>query len=153
MIRRCANADFPAVEAVINEAAQGYRGVIPADCWHEPYMTGVALKTEVDAGVNFWGWEESRTLIGVMGIQPVREVTLIRHAYVRTRIKGEESEARCLPSLRTRRGVHCWSAHGPRLSGQSVSTSGMDFAWSRRQRRTDFSAHIGVFPHGREKRR
>ena len=88
MIRRCANADFPAIEAVINEAAQAYRGIIPADCWHEPYMTGAALKTEVDAGVNFWGWEESGTLIGVMGIQPVRDVTLIRHAYVRTAHRG-----------------------------------------------------------------
>jgi len=88
MIRRCANADFPAIEAIINEAAQAYRGVIPADCWHEPYMTGFALKAEVDAGVNFWGWEESGALIGVMGIQYVREATLIRHAYVRTAHQG-----------------------------------------------------------------
>ena len=88
MIRRCANADFPAIEAIISEAAQAYRGVIPADCWHEPYMTGLALEAEVDAGVNFWGWEESGTLIGVMGIQHVRDVTLIRHAYVRTAHQG-----------------------------------------------------------------
>src|SRR6266849_4073912 len=76
MIRCCANADFPAIEALINEAAQAYRGVIPADCWHEPYMTGLALKTEVDAGVNFWGWEESGTLFFVIGIQHVRDVHL-----------------------------------------------------------------------------
>ncbi len=88
MIRRCVHADFPAIEAVINEAAQAYRGVIPSDCWHEPYMTSSALKTEVDSGVNFWGWDESPTLIGVMGIQPVRDVTLIRHAYVRTAHQG-----------------------------------------------------------------
>jgi GNAT superfamily N-acetyltransferase len=84
MIRPCANADFQAIEAVINEAAQAYRGVIPADCWHEPYMTGSALKTEIEAGVNFCGWDESGTLIGIMGIQSVRDATLIRHAYVRT---------------------------------------------------------------------
>jgi GNAT superfamily N-acetyltransferase len=88
MIRRCDNADFPAIEAVINEAAQAYRAVIPADCWHEPYMTGSALKTEIEAGVNFWGWDESRALIGIMGIQHVRDVTLIRHAYVRTAHQG-----------------------------------------------------------------
>jgi GNAT superfamily N-acetyltransferase len=88
MIRRCVNSDFPAIEAVINEAAGAYRGVIPADCWHEPYMTGAALQTEVDAGVNFRGWEDSGALIGVMGIQHVRDVTLIRHAYVRTAHQG-----------------------------------------------------------------
>lgn len=88
MIRRCADADFPAIEAVVNEAAAAYRGVIPADCWHEPYMTASALKAEIDAGVNFWGWEESGALAGVMGIQHVRDAALIRHAYVRTGHQG-----------------------------------------------------------------
>lgn len=88
MIRPCANPDFQAIEAVINEAAQAYRGVIPADSWHEPYMAGSALKTEIEAGVTFWGWDESGTLIGIMGIQHVRDVTLIRHAYVRTAHQG-----------------------------------------------------------------
>jgi GNAT superfamily N-acetyltransferase len=88
MIRPCTDTDFPTIEAVINEAAQAYRGVIPADCWHEPYMTGSALKTEIEAGVNFWGWDESHTLIGIMGIQHVRDVILIRHAYVRTAHQG-----------------------------------------------------------------
>jgi GNAT superfamily N-acetyltransferase len=88
MIRRCADADLPAIEAVINEAAQAYRGVIPDDCWHEPYMTGSALSTEIEAGVNFWGWDESGALIGIMGLQHVRDVTLIRHAYVRTAHQG-----------------------------------------------------------------
>jgi GNAT superfamily N-acetyltransferase len=88
MIRRCAGADFQAINAVINEAAQAYRGVIPADSWHEPYMTDSALRTEIDAGVHFWGWDESRALIGIMGIQHVRDVTLIRHAYVRTAHQG-----------------------------------------------------------------
>ena len=89
MIRRCVHADFSAIEAVINEAAQAYRGVvIPSDCWHEPYMTSSVLKTEADAGVNFWGWDEPPTLIGVMGIQHVRDFTLIRHAYVRKAHQG-----------------------------------------------------------------
>jgi len=84
MIRRCTDADFAAIETIINEAARAYRGAIPADCWHEPYMTGSDLKAEIAAGVNFWGWDESGALSGVMGLQNVRDVTLIRHAYVRT---------------------------------------------------------------------
>ena len=88
MIRPCTNADFEAIEAVINEAAQAYREAIPADCWHEPYMTASALKSEIEAGVNFWGWDESGTLLGIMGLQLVRDVTLIRHAYVRTAHQG-----------------------------------------------------------------
>jgi GNAT superfamily N-acetyltransferase len=90
------------MEAIINEAAQAYRGVIPADCWHEPYMTGSALKGEIEAGVNFWGWDESGTLIGVMGIQPVRDVTLIRHAYVRTAHRGRGIGAALLQFLLSR---------------------------------------------------
>ena len=88
MIRRCADTDFQAIEAIINEAAQAYRGVIPADCWHEPYMPASELRSEIAAGVSFSGWDESGALAGVMGIQHVRDVTLIRHAYVRTAYQG-----------------------------------------------------------------
>ncbi len=88
MIRRCSTADFQAIEAIINEAAQAYRGVIPADCWHEPYMSASSLQAEIAAGVVFWGWEESGALVGVMGLQPVRDVMLIRHAYVRPPWQG-----------------------------------------------------------------
>jgi len=88
MIRRCTNAHFETIETIINEAAEAYRGAIPADCWHEPYMTGSALEAEIEAGVNFWGWDESGTLLGIMGLQLVRDVTLIRHAYVRTAHQG-----------------------------------------------------------------
>lgn len=82
MIRPCKDADVPLVEAIINEAARAYKGVIPADCWHEPYMPEAELLTEIAGGVQFWGWGDSGTLIGVMGIQMVRDATLIRHAYV-----------------------------------------------------------------------
>ena len=68
--------------AVVNAAAVAYRGVIPADRWHEPYMSASELDGEIDAGVVFWGYEADGILIGVMGIQPVRDVDLIRHAYV-----------------------------------------------------------------------
>ena len=57
MIRRCSDADFAAIEAIINEAAEVYRGVIPADCWHEPYMTRSELMSEIAAGISFWGWD------------------------------------------------------------------------------------------------
>ena len=88
MIRRCSDADFAAIEALINEAARAYRGVIPADCWHEPYLTRSDLIAEITAGVNFSGLDESGALIGVMGLQEVRDVTLIRHAYVRPAHQG-----------------------------------------------------------------
>jgi len=88
MIRRCTDGDVPAIDAIINEAASAYRGVIPADCWHEPYMTRSDLVAEIAGGVEFWGWDDAGALVGVMGLQNVREVTLIRHAYVRPSHQG-----------------------------------------------------------------
>ena len=69
--------------AIVNAAAEAYRGVIPADRWHEPYMPEAELRQEIAAGVEFWGLETADGLAGVMGVQPVRDVDLIRHAYVR----------------------------------------------------------------------
>jgi len=88
MIRPCTDADLPAIEGIINEAALAYRGAIPADRWHEPYMSGDELRGEIAAGVRFWGREEGGALVGVMGVQPVGDATLIRHAYVRTAQQG-----------------------------------------------------------------
>jgi GNAT superfamily N-acetyltransferase len=68
--------------AIVNAAADAYRGVIPADCWHEPYMPEKELAKEIAAGVVFWGCERDGRLVGVMGIQNVKDVELIRHAYV-----------------------------------------------------------------------
>jgi GNAT superfamily N-acetyltransferase len=81
-IRLCLDNDRSAILAIINGAAEVYRGVIPADRWHEPYMSGHELDSEMAAGVAFWGYEENERLVGVMGLQPVRDVDLIRHAYV-----------------------------------------------------------------------
>ena len=89
MIRLCTNNDFHAVFEIVNNAAQAYRGVIPDDCWHEPYMPQDYLRHELDAGVMFWGFEENGELLGVMGIQDVQDVTLIRHAYVRTKHRNK----------------------------------------------------------------
>jgi GNAT superfamily N-acetyltransferase len=74
--------DHQAILAIVNTAAEAYRGVIPADRWHEPYMPAVELDAELEAGVRFWGYEAGGEVIGVMGIQDVGDVTLIRHAYV-----------------------------------------------------------------------
>jgi GNAT superfamily N-acetyltransferase len=82
MPRICRPDERQTILAIINVAAQAYRGVIPADCWHEPYMPLSELESEIAAGVAFWGYEANGALVGVMGIQPVRDVDLIRHAYV-----------------------------------------------------------------------
>ncbi len=89
MIRHCSDADFEALFSVINDAAEAYRGVIPRDCWKEPYMSREYLHHELDDGVAFWGYEEDGQLVGVMGIQHVQDITLIRHAYVRTDLQGQ----------------------------------------------------------------
>lgn len=88
-IRACGQDDVPAILAVINDAAVAYRGVIPEDRWHEPYMDRAELEEALDAGVRFRCWEEDEGVVGVMGVQPVEDVTLIRHAYVRTDRQGE----------------------------------------------------------------
>ena len=88
MIRQCSDTDVPTINAIVNDAAQVYRDVIPADCWHDPYMSRSELLAEIAAGVAFWGWEEADTLVGVMGLQTVHDATLIRHAYVRPANQG-----------------------------------------------------------------
>jgi GNAT superfamily N-acetyltransferase len=88
MIRPCDERDFDSIWSIINDGAQVYRGVIPADCWTDPYMSMDDLCGEIDSGVTFWGYEDSGTLLGVMGIQRLADVTLIRHAYVRTGAQG-----------------------------------------------------------------
>lgn len=82
MIRACGPEDFGTIHTIINEAAQAYKGVIPDDCWHEPYMSEAELSREIAAGIEFSGLEADGVLVGVMGSQPVRDVMLIRHAYV-----------------------------------------------------------------------
>ena len=84
MIRKLANTNFQEILTVINDAATAYKGKIPADRWKEPYMTAQELKEEIQSGVQFYGYVENNNLIAVMGIQPVNDVTLIRHAYTLT---------------------------------------------------------------------
>jgi GNAT superfamily N-acetyltransferase len=84
MICRVSPSEYGSIVDVVNDAAQAYKGVIPTEVWKEPYMTVGELKEELERGVEFYGWFENGVLVGVMGIQPVKDVTLIRHAYVLT---------------------------------------------------------------------
>jgi GNAT superfamily N-acetyltransferase len=82
-VRPCDNRDFEVIWEIINDGARAYKGIIPAERWMEPYMSSEKLRHEIEDGVVFWGCEDAGILVGVMGIQPVKDVTLIRHAYVR----------------------------------------------------------------------
>lgn len=110
MIRRCKEQDCNQIWSLINDGAQAYKGIIPADCWTEPYMSRDELRAEIENGVTFWGYEENGALTGVMGIQSVDDVTLIRHAYVYTRSQRQGIGTCLLAHLRK-------LAQGPVLIG------------------------------------
>ena len=84
MIRSCTDRDSEEIFEIVNDAAQAYKGIIPDDRFNDPYMPREELRHEMDAGVRFWGVQQNGVLLGVMGLQDVADVTLIRHAYVRT---------------------------------------------------------------------
>lgn len=102
MIRRCDEHDFDLIWSIINDGAKAYKGIIPADRCTEPYMSRDKLRHEMDDGVVFSGYAESATdtLLGVMGIQQVKDVTLIRHAYVRTGSQSRGVGGKLLSHLR-----------------------------------------------------
>jgi N-acetylglutamate synthase-like GNAT family acetyltransferase len=120
MIRRCDDRDFEAIWAIINDGAQAYKGIIPADRWTEPYMSREQLQDEIEEGIAFWGYEETGTLVGVMGLQQIKDVTLIRHAYVRSSSQKRGIGAHLLSHLRE-------LASGPVLIGTWA-----DAAWAIR---------------------
>ena len=100
MIRQCDDRDFETIYSIINNAAQAYKGIIPVDRWKEPYMSKEELRHEIDDCVIFWGYEEDGEMTGVMGIQEVQDVTLIRHAYVRTASRNQGIGGKLLAFLR-----------------------------------------------------
>src|SRR5579862_8850545 len=120
MIRRCDHADFELILAIVNDGARAYKGIIPEDRWQEPYMSSDKLHYEIEEGVVFWGCEEREILEGVMGLQQVQDVTLIRHAYVRTGNQRRGIGAQLLSHLRQ-------MAQGPVLIGTWA-----DAAWAIR---------------------
>ena len=113
-IRRCGDEDLATMLAIVNAAAEAYRGVIPPDRWHEPYMPEAKLREEIAAGVEFWGLDSDDGLIGVMGVQPVQDVDLIRHAYVRPDRQRHGVGAELIEYLRRRSArrmlVGTWAA-------------------------------------------
>jgi GNAT superfamily N-acetyltransferase len=128
VIRPLTDTDLPQVYAVINDAATAYRGLIPDDCYHQPYMPMEELRQEW-AEITFYGWEADGLLVAVVGYQPLGEVTLLRHAYVLTshqrRGIGENLLRHVLRLTRTRRllvgtwadawAVRFYQKHGFRL--------------------------------------
>ncbi len=99
VIQPCNDQDLQEVWSIINEGAEAYKGVIPMDCLSEPYMSFEELRHETGDGVRFWGYEEENTLVAVMGIQQVHDVTLIRHAYVRSASQKQGIGGRLLVHL------------------------------------------------------
>jgi GNAT superfamily N-acetyltransferase len=100
MIRLCGPHEFETIWAIINDGARAYNGIVPADCLKDPYMPMSELEHEINDGVVFWGYEDSGELVGVMGIQELGEVTLIRHAYVRSSAQGRGIGGQLLAHLR-----------------------------------------------------
>jgi N-acetylglutamate synthase-like GNAT family acetyltransferase len=99
VIRRCTDSDFHTIFEIINDAASAYKGVIPQDRWHEPYMSQAQLQFEIEDGVVFWGLEIEGKLAGIMGIQDRGDITLIRHAYVRSSLRNTGIGTRLLKHL------------------------------------------------------
>lgn len=143
MIRCCNNTDFEQIQAIINDGSSAYKGVIPDDCWAQPYMSKDELRQELAAGVTFWGCETNGILQGVMGLQPVQDVTLIRHAYVLTSAQRQGIGASLLAHLRPRAktpiligtwadahwAIRFYEKHGFRLLGRQQAQGLMERYW------------------------
>ena len=100
MIRKCQADDAQRMYFIINEAAKAYDGVIPADRYHQPYMPMSELEEEMKR-MTFFGWEANGELVGVMGIEPIKDVTLIRHAYVLPRWQRQGIASKLLNHLKS----------------------------------------------------
>jgi mannose-6-phosphate isomerase-like protein (cupin superfamily) len=157
MIGPCGDTDFDTIHAIINDGAEAYRGVIPADRWHEPYMSQDELRHEIENGVQFWGYKDGGELLGVMGIQDVQDVTLIRHAYVRTTHRSRGIGGNLLAELRTLTArpvlIGTWAAaiwavrfyekHGFRLVTPEEKNRLLKKYWSIPERQVDTSVVLG----------
>lgn len=152
-LRPCRPDETGRMLAIIDAAAQAYRGVIPDDCWHEPYMPADDLDREIAAGVAFWGCEIGGELAGVMGSQPVKDVVLIRHAYVAPGHQGRGVGGALLEHLKARTErpmlVGAWAAaqwaigfyrrHGFRLVGTEEKTRLLKTYWTISARQIETS--------------
>jgi GNAT superfamily N-acetyltransferase len=152
-IRLCRDDERATLLAIVNAAAEAYRGVIPADRWREPYMSAAELDGEIAAGVVFWGYEDGGELLGAMGIQPVRDVELIRHAYVRPDSQGRGVGGALVRHLKTRATrpllVGTWASaewaigfyerHGFRRVGPERTRTLLQTYWSIPERQIETS--------------
>ncbi len=153
MILKCNSEDFDAIYEIINDAACVYKSVIPSDRYKEPYMSKEYLQHEIDAGVIFWVYEKDGKLIGVMGIQDVQDVTLIRHAYVRTVYRNKGMGSKLIAYLKNLTGrpilVGTWAAaiwairfyekHGFRLVTNDEKNRLLRIYWSIPERQVETS--------------
>lgn len=159
-IRRCSADEAPVIRAIINAASQKYRGVIPDNCWHDPYFSEAELAAELAAGVVFWGVEADGELVGVMGVQPSRDVHLIRHAYVSPARQGSGIGGLLLRHLRERTPgamlIGTWAAatwaidfylrHGFRLVPREKTAELLNRYWSISKRQTETSVVLTDAP-------
>ena len=153
MIAPCAESDFASVNAIINEAARIYEGVIPADRWHDPYMPMDEMRAEIASGVLFYGYARDGNLVAVMGMQNVQDVTLVRHAYVLTKFQGQGLGRHLLEHLKTLSTrpilIGAWKAatwaiafyekNGFRLVGEEEKDRLLKTYWSVSQRQIEES--------------
>jgi len=163
-IRQCRADEQAEILQIINSAAEAYRGVIPADRWHEPYMSESELEREIDGGVVFWGYEDAdAALVGVMGIQPVRDVDLIRHAYVRPGLQQRGIGGELLAYLRDASNrpmlvgtwadatwaIRFYERHGFALVARSAVPSLLRTYWSIPERQIETSVVLANPPLGK----
>jgi GNAT superfamily N-acetyltransferase len=160
VIRPCCDDERPVVLGIVNAAAQAYRDVIPADRWHVPYMSRLELEREVAAGVAFWGYETDSALLGVMGIQQMPGVDLIRHAYVLPGSQGRGIGGALLKYLRRLSSrpmlVGTWAAadwairfyrqHGFELVSTERKTSLLKTHWTVPDRQIETSVVLASPP-------
>jgi N-acetylglutamate synthase-like GNAT family acetyltransferase len=99
LITKSRTSDFKQIYEIINDAASAYKGIIPEDGWHEPYMSELELQNQIDRGVEFWCYSDNDEILGVMGIQDKSEVALIRHAYVKTTARNKGIGSKLLQHL------------------------------------------------------
>jgi N-acetylglutamate synthase-like GNAT family acetyltransferase len=159
-VRPCRKDELPVISEIINAAAEAYRGVIPADRWHDPYMSPLELEAEICARVVFWVCESAGEVIGVMGIQAVRDVGLIRHAYVRPGDQRRGIGAALIGHIRSLSSgqmlVGTWAAatwaiafyqrHGFVLVSPEEKTSLLRAYWTIPERQTETSVVLANPP-------
>jgi len=165
LLRKCREQERRQILGIINAAAEAYRGAIPPDCWHEPYMSATELDAQIRAGVEFWGYETEGILVGVMGTQAVRDVDLIRHAYVLPECQGRGVGTAlirhlCALSAPRRMLVGTWAAatwairfyesHSFELLEPQLTRELLNAYWHIGERQIETSVVLANPPYGQE---